>query len=264
MMAIAAAVALGESKSLLCVTKGETLSRSSLSHIHLSLTTISTYVGTYMPLTTYTFLLNTANPLEMSTSNPDTMAQPDLKSLFDFGGGDILVAVTSNNERFLINVSSSALCLASPVWRKFIYPPFPTLPGPEGESAKEPDARIDFTEDDCEALLVLFRLAHLQFKKIPDKLPYETLLQVAVLCDLYNCVDLVRPWLHTWLRDEDKKKADDDSDDERDEDESKNEKKTGREGWLFIAWTFGRPKLFAHAAKHILLNLKYGEDGRFS
>ena len=49
---------------------------------------------------------------------------------------------------------------------------------------------MDFTEDDGDALLILFRLAHIRFKDIPDKLPYNTLLQVAVLCDQYDCVNL--------------------------------------------------------------------------
>lgn len=42
-------------------------------------------------------------------------------------------------------------------------------------------------EDDPDALLILLRIAHLQFSDLPDALVvYEHFLQLAVLCDKYG------------------------------------------------------------------------------
>ena len=61
---------------------------------------------------------------------------------------------------------------------------------------------LHFEDDDGEALLLLLRIAHLQFAEVPVSLDFDKLLQVAILCDMYDCVGLVKPWLSTWLSDE--------------------------------------------------------------
>ena len=48
-------------------------------------------------------------------------------------------------------------------------------------------------------LLLLLRIAHLQFSKVPSTREFEAILNVAILCGKYNCVGLVRPWLPFWL-----------------------------------------------------------------
>lgn len=120
-------------------------------------------------------------------------ADAEVGTSLDFGDGDITITINTGKEEkenVLVKVSSNALCLASPVWKKFIYPPILHVPDEEHKS----DARIDFTEDDCEALLILLRIAHLQFHQVPSKLEYSQLLQLAILCDMYDCAKLVRPW----------------------------------------------------------------------
>lgn len=141
------------------------------------------------------------------------------------------VAVTWNGERVVIKVSSHALCHASPVWKKFVHPPFPTISG----DTNGPHV-IDFTEDDSRVLFILFRIAHLQFKDIPLLLEYRDLLQMAVLCDQYDCIPLVIPWLKKWL-----------------ENKYSESKKSGQEGWLFIAWVFGIEEVFQDLAGDMYL-----------
>jgi len=157
----------------------------------------------------------------------------------DFPRGDISVAVTHSNERLLIKVSSSSLSLASPVWEKFVFPPF-------GDQNK--DVRIDFTEDDFDVLWILLCIAHLRFDGIPTKaLPYDKLLQVAVLCDQYDCIQLVNPWLESWL--------------ENGVEESLEE---GKENWLFIAWVFGRDTIFEELSCNLVRTISLGDDGQCS
>jgi hypothetical protein len=71
------------------------------------------------------------------------------------------------------------MSFASPVWKKFIFPPFPRLaesPTLRGSSAQKkkktdeafPDVELDFTEDNGDALLILLQIAHLQVANIPN------------------------------------------------------------------------------------------------
>jgi hypothetical protein len=135
-----------------------------------------------------------------------------------------------------ILVSSAALSIASPVWKKFLYPPWST--------SNTPVTQLDFTSDEPIALLLLLNIAHLQFRNIPIMLDYPTLLEVAILCDQYACVSLVYPWLETWLI----------------LDEEKESKEEGKEGWLFIAWVFGRESIFEALAEKLVLEIKVGKD----
>ncbi|KUJ06372.1 uncharacterized protein LY89DRAFT_410943 [Mollisia scopiformis] len=162
---------------------------------------------------------------------------------FVFKTGDTRILITHNKERIEGEVSSHALCLASPVWEKFIFPPWNSNDAAETSDTAKP---IDFSEDDSAALLTLFNIAHLRFHEVPACLPYKVLLQVAVLCDQYDCVNLVRPWLSEtqWLKD---------SADEA--------VKTDQEQWLFIAWVFGLEDVFDQLATHLVQTIQVQGDG---
>lgn len=91
----------------------------------------------------------------------------------------------------------------------------------------------------------MLNVAHLQFRKVPNgKLEYKLLFEVAKLCDQYNCVDLVRPWLAGWLNGEDGESLE-----------------AGKEGWLFIAWVFGRDGVFEASAKKLVRDVTVDADG---
>ena len=93
---------------------------------------------------------------------------------------------------------------------------------------------IDFTDDSAEARLILLRIAHCQFSKIPLRLESGMILDMAVLCDKYDCVGLVKPWLDMWLVDE-----------------WSQYDRPGNEQWLFIAWVFGREQIFEALARKL-------------
>jgi len=278
-----------------------------------------------------TYFPNTLQIL-VSTSAATTMAT-STSNLFEFDGGDLRISVTYKGDRLAGKVSTSAMMLASPVWKKFIFPPFAqlheddeeddqeytavyegglvaarkesatdckgsqkeiawtqkspvgcatvwidheasypdetmtedtdlfdedlnttdfqslengsianidtekssaqfqdaqprtepnsqstgTLIGDEtlsdeihGESvapkakkrriAEVPKSKeLDFTEDNGEALLILLRIAHLQFHELPEKeMSLDFLLNLAILCDMYDCQKLVKPWVSQW------------------------------------------------------------------
>jgi hypothetical protein len=117
-----------------------------------------------------------------------------------FPSGDVtlLAKHTVTKAPLTYIVSSVALSLASPVWRKFLFPPW------ESADSERKSKQIDCTEDDSLALLILLNVAHLQFNKVPNgKLEYDLLFEVAKLCDQYDCMDLVRPWVAGWLEKKD-------------------------------------------------------------
>ncbi|CZR64669.1 uncharacterized protein PAC_14567 [Phialocephala subalpina] len=146
---------------------------------------------------------STPSASALARTPPSTEPTPDDAFIF---AGNVRILATHNRERTEGTASSDALCHARP---------------------------IDFTEDDSVALLLLLNIAHLKFRRIPDQLPYKLLLQVAILCDQYDCVDLVRPWLKDtlWLRDEQLEFS-----------------RMSQRQWLFIAWVFGRDRVFEQAA----------------
>lgn len=234
----------------------------------------------------------------------------DFEKLFTFPTGDIAVYVTYEGIPITGKVCSQALALASPVFAKFVYPPW--LPPPavirasvvpsiievglkaketnpsaklsvdgndvtdaqecakkeldlkekggeeqrnadrkntekkkivEGEIARQTAEKamateLHFMDDDGDALLMHLQIAHLKFKTIPTTLPFKEMLQVAILCDMYNCNDLVQPWILGWLSNE-----------------GFESRKHGQEGWIFIAWVFGREKVFENLAKRLVMEV---------
>ena len=152
--------------------------------------------------------------------------------------GDIkLLAQTGENKKTFV-VSSKAMCLASPVWSAMLNPKS------HFKEANPNNNAISLKDDDQEALSILLDIAHLRFSKIPLTVTYELLIGLAVLCDKYDLVTLVQPWLPKWyeklwhLRNGD-----------------------GFERWLFIAWTFGDATTFECNAVRLVLEITPGVFG---
>jgi hypothetical protein len=128
---------------------------------------------------------------------PARKAIPQAPS-FDFTGGDLRILL-SNPENPETPIStracSNCLSIASPVWEKFLHPPWATDSTP-------PVMQVHFTSDDLVTIALLLRIAHLQFQNIPKKLSYARLFQMAIACDQYSSVGLVAPWLESWMSDE--------------------------------------------------------------
>ena len=94
-------------------------------------------------------------------------------------------------------VSSAVMRIASPVWRRMLNPQ-----GHFMESQRSlTHGEADFPDDDPDALLCVLRIAHLQFRKIPKTLNYAELLNLAILCDKYDTVAIVRPVSSSLTRD---------------------------------------------------------------
>jgi len=190
---------------------------------------------------------------------------------FTFDNGDVRIFISGlDGETQFGMVCSQAMCLASPVWKKFIYPSFRQLPHDEAGEEKsvgepigsgvgtnlkgtdnsgegehlKPVEELDFTEDDPAALYILLRIAHLDFSSVSKKLKAKELWEVAVLCDQYDCVHLVSMFLPRWLSDAETKS-----------------KQSDCERWLFIAWAFGRTEIFQALAQKMLTSVSLSMEG---
>lgn len=212
---------------------------------------------------------------------------------------NVYAALTVEGERAEIKISSHAVCLASPVWRKALA--FPRLVVEEDREVeslnsysepsviaveKEPDLHslkptgnkidefelvpvnlrlpewvdlqqhataenhaqfgarriLNLTEDDADSVLLLLRIAHLHFEKVPLKLPFNSLLQIAELCDYYDCTALVHPWRPLWFADA-----------------AVESMKPGHEKWLTIAWVFREDTIFNKLAGKVVRQMEIND-----
>jgi hypothetical protein len=165
----------------------------------------------------------------------------DLASLvnpFYLYGGGVRISVTDSTTKEQINglVATQAMVLANPVWNKFLFSPWGISQVDNPDSMKTigsgSEKEIYFSNDNSEALLVLLNIAHLRFSKVPKtELGYQMLYDLAILCDQYDCVELVKSWVDKWLLHAAQEIV-----------------IKGHEGWLFTVWVFGLEWEFEHLA----------------
>ncbi|CAG8954710.1 hypothetical protein HYFRA_00004633 [Hymenoscyphus fraxineus] len=181
------------------------------------------------------------DPQLPTTTNPSAERElDDLETAeeFCFPRADLPIIINVQGKRVKGKVCSQSMCLASKVWQKFIYPPFgpSLLASPTSEGIQESEISVlDLTEEDSSALLILLRIAHLQFHMVPESLSFKELLSLAILVDFCDNIELVAPWVSRWLPDEDSECD-----------------ATWDWEWLFIFWVFGRVHTFTKLAKSVI------------
>jgi len=157
---------------------------------------------------------------------------------FIFEAGDINIRVKYRNENVIGKVCSQALIQASPVWKKFLIPPW------ANENSNVEVKEINCSEDNGGALLILLNIAHLKFTAVPRHVAYDVLYQLAILIDEYQCIQLVAPWADSWMFNE-----------------TAESRLPGQEGWLFIAWVFGRDHVLEGLSQTLVFTANVNEKG---
>jgi hypothetical protein len=124
--------------------------------------------------------------------NQQTTAMEDIQgSTIDIAGsGDLRLVVGPKDKQITFLVFSSSVRLASPVLNSMFDPGSRFM---EGHSL---DREFTFPEDDVSSFLILLRIVHIQFSKLPLVLSTEDLFNLAVFCDKYDAVSTVRPVSH--------------------------------------------------------------------
>lgn len=93
-------------------------------------------------------------------------------------------------------VSSRHLALSSPVFQHMIEGGLTNNRQHQPPSLTE----VPLCNDDPEALLILLQAIHSQFKQVPREVDLETLTQIAILVDKYECLEVTEFLVEHWLR----------------------------------------------------------------
>jgi hypothetical protein len=165
------------------------------------------------------------------------MDEREFVSLNDSGDRKLIVGQKEDGQR-IYKVSSVAMSMASPVWKAMFNPT-------SGFLESNPDVPVEFPEDDPDALLILLWIAHLQFHEIPKSISFSWLTELAILCDKYDSVRLLQPFIEQWISPWALLCLE-----------------PGYEAWLFIAWSFGCEQIFNLLAASLVLSIELDGEGR--
>ena len=85
--------------------------------------------------------------------------------------GDVMLVIASPDETARFQVSSSVLCIASPVFRAMLglNPSFKEAADLAANNRNHTNPLTIPLEDDANALAVILRILHLQFNLLPPK-----------------------------------------------------------------------------------------------
>ncbi|QDS73123.1 hypothetical protein FKW77_001405 [Venturia effusa] len=148
---------------------------------------------------------------------------------------DLTLVVGKDEQRF--GVSRATMSGACTAWEIM-------LTGPYAEATK---TEIALPDDDPKSLHILLLIAHLAFQKLPSKLTLEELTTLAFMCDKYDTVALVRPflpmWTSPWLK-------------------NASYMKLGNEEMIWISWVFGYKKEFSARTRQLAQQIAVDENGR--
>ena len=131
----------------------------------------------------------------LSTSNDLTRQPPPgpIRTIDIDPDGDIYLVVGDDEQSKRFRVSSHAMRLASPVWKAMLSPKYGFK---ESVSGTED---ITFPEDNFEAFFIVLLASHLKFQAIPSHTSSELLVAICGICDKYDCVSVLGPWISAWV-----------------------------------------------------------------
>ena len=156
--------------------------------------------------------------------------------------GDILLMLFSDEGRAQFQVSSSALCLASPVFRAMLGAKgkFKESKDLQEKKGCEPPLEITLSDDDPKALAIILRIIHHQHEHVPESLAEENLWQIAILVDKYDLREATMIWINLWVKPY------------LNSDIAPSSYFTGDRG-IFLAYVFSNEDLFQSISKDIIL-----------
>ena len=136
-------------------------------------------------------------------------------------------------------VSRKVLSISSPVFRAMLGAECRFREATEKEFERDGSQAVSFEDDDFQSMVMIARLMHLQSDKVPDKLAFKQLYQVAILCDKYDLRRCLGPWPKIWATPY-----------------LNSYGIEGYEGWLSMSTVFGFDGLFKEITRHLILNSK--------
>jgi len=167
---------------------------------------------------------------------------------------EIVLPSSSGNDTYRYTVTSYQLCACSSVFRAMLGPKSSFAEAVElrrryllESDSPDPDRlyQLNVKDHDPTALAAVLSVLHVRTENLPDEIPFEGLLQVAIICDYYDCAAVMRPWDDMWMK------------------KWKGCAQTpGYESWLFIAQVFKEKTIFRNLSKRFVRK-SIIEDGEF-
>lgn len=150
----------------------------------------------------------------------------------------MILEVSSDAGTARFKVSSQVLCIASPVFRAMLGPSssFKEACELRASAVSSEPYVLQLGEDDPQALVVVLNALHLQGSKVPISISFQNLVDLAIICDKYDCAPGVTLWADVWT-----------------EVWKKYALEPGFERWLFISWTFGIDEIFMSLSKKLIM-----------
>lgn len=164
--------------------------------------------------------------------------------VFESHGEVILALKCPNGDQARFQVSSSVLCLASPVFRAMLSLDsgfHEAVVLSKRDASKEP-LEIAFEDDDPNAMAVVLRILHYKHYWIPKSLTPERLYDVAIICDKYDLVQALETWLGRWTP-------------------TSFSDTITPDKWLFIAWVLGQEQEFHRLSQALMLECNSDDNG---
>ncbi|KAF1918156.1 hypothetical protein BDU57DRAFT_189207 [Ampelomyces quisqualis] len=110
--------------------------------------------------------------------------------------GDVIFKLGEEGETVTkVLISSLVMGLSSPVFDAMLNGNFA-----EGQ-ARLPDQprEVALPEDDTQAMLLVFRITHMQTSDLPERLSIDAFADFALVCDKYQCTGAVQAWSKVWI-----------------------------------------------------------------
>lgn len=154
---------------------------------------------------------------------------------------DDLKALKATDEKghsvqICLRVSSAHLKLASPFFTAMLDGPFS-----EGIRNKDNLFELKALEWNAEALVILLDIIHGHHRSLPKEVELDILIEIAMLCDYYQCEEIVEVFADRWTA-------------ALDQDKGYEEEATMN--WMFIAWVFHKAQAFNN---QVSATLKYSK-----
>jgi|SRR5688572_1534792 hypothetical protein len=108
--------------------------------------------------------------------------------------GDLTLTVKAAEDSKSYLVSSKILSIASPVFRSMMGPNFKE--GHALPTAARPENTLK--DDDRLAMDYILRIVHHRSSEVPERLEPWILASIAVHCDKYDLIEVVKPFLKNW------------------------------------------------------------------
>ena len=164
----------------------------------------------------------------------------DQRTLYVDPSGDVELVATLGDNSKTFCVSSHAMRHASPAWRAM-------LDSANGfNEASFGEKPVKLHDDDFEALFIVLLASHLKFLDVPAEVGFDTLIEICVVVDKYDCIGVLSPWLPGWVS------------------HWATESHIGENApeWSFIAWVTGNEEIFCRTTYQILRTCRTNDSDK--